>query len=90
MNAEQKELFRLAVLRVFGANRTRFGLSVEAARHLAGLFGFVFPGREETAEAIAYLAGKQFLEEVAKRISPENRAWRITGPGIAFLDEQGV
>jgi hypothetical protein len=90
MSSQQQELFRLALLRVFDANRTRFGLGIEAVRHLAGLFGFVFPDREATAEAIDYLAGKQFLEEVAKRISPENRAWRITAAGIAFLDERGV
>jgi hypothetical protein len=90
MNTDQRELFRLAVLRVFGSNRTRFGLSVEAIRHLAGLFGFVFPGREETADAIDYLARKQLLEEIPKQISPENRVWRITGPGLAFLDEQGL
>lgn len=90
MNAEQKEVFRLALLRVFDANRTRFGLGIEPARHLVGLFGFGFPDREETADAIDYLARKQLLEEVAKRISPENRAWRITGSGIAFLDEQGL
>jgi len=90
MNTQQKELFRVALLRVFDANRTRFGFGIEAARHLAGLFGFVFPDREDTAAAIDYLARKQLLEEVAKRISPENRAWRITGAGIAFLDEQGL
>ena len=90
MNAAQKELFRLAVLRVFDANRTRFGLGLEAVRHLAGLFGFVFPDREDTAEAIDYLARKQFLAETPKPISPENRVWRITEAGIAFLDEQGL
>jgi len=90
MKAEQKEIFRLAVLRVFDANRTRFGLGIEGARHLAGLFGFVFPDRDETGEAIDYLARKQLIEEVTKRISPENRAWRITSEGIAFLDDQGL
>ena len=90
MNTEQRELFRLAILRVFNTNRTRFGLGVEAARHLAGLFGFVFPGREETAEAIEYLAAKALLAEVPKRLSPENRVWRITTAGIALLDEQGL
>ena len=40
MNAEQKELFREAVLRVLDMNRTRFGLPATAIRLHVGQFGF--------------------------------------------------
>lgn len=88
MNSQQRELFRLACLRVMGANDTRFGLGIEAVGHLAGRFGFPSPEAGETEEAIHYLARKNLLEEVPKAVSPENRVWRITGAGIAFLDER--
>ncbi|MGA2660239.1 MAG: hypothetical protein ABSH34_22305 [Verrucomicrobiota bacterium] len=89
MNSQQRELFRLACLRVMAANDTRFGLGIEAVCHLAGRFGFPSPEAGETEEAIHYLARKNLLEEVPKPVSPENRVWRITGAGIAFLDERG-
>ncbi|MGA2867077.1 MAG: hypothetical protein ABSF95_21585 [Verrucomicrobiota bacterium] len=89
MNSQQKELFRLALLRVFGANKTRFGLGLEAVCHFVAIFGFASPDRDQAADAIDYLARKQLLEEVPNPVSPENRLWRITGPGIAFLDERG-
>jgi hypothetical protein len=89
MNSQQKELFRMACLRVFAANDTRFGLGIEAVCHLASRFGFASPDMRETEEATHYLARKNLIEEVPKPISPENRVWRITGAGIAFLDERG-
>jgi hypothetical protein len=88
MTSDQKELFRVAVLRVFAANKTRFGLGLPAVAHLATLFGFTDVAPEETAEAVEYLEHKQLLAEVPKTISPENRAWRITPAGVAFLDER--
>jgi hypothetical protein len=44
---------------------------------------------KEAEEAIHYLARKGLIEEVPKPISPENRVWRSTSAGIAFLDERG-
>jgi hypothetical protein len=89
MNPQQRELFRIACLRVFAANDTRFGLGVEAVCHLASCFGFTSPDMREAEEAVHYLARKGLIEEVPKPISPENRVWRIAGAGIAFLDERG-
>ena len=88
MNAEQKELFRMALLRVFGANKTRFGLGLPAVGHLVVMFGFSSPSVDDTSDALDYLTRKQFIEEVPKPISPENRVWRITQAGLAFLDER--
>jgi len=93
MNAEQKELFRKALLRVLDANRTRFGLSVVALSFQLGQFGFTpqnSGGVEALKEAIQdeldYLAGKQLVEEAQKTISAENRAWRLSPTGFAFVD----
>ena len=96
MNAEAKELFRKAVLRVLDSNRSRYGLGVVAIGHQLMPFGFSARNFDSTeafsnaiADALQYLGDKKFLEEVGKAISQENRAWRITGAGIAYLDEQG-
>jgi hypothetical protein len=40
MNAEQKELFRKAILNVLSANPTRHGLPASAIAHHMGMFGF--------------------------------------------------
>ena len=91
MNAEQKELFRLAILRVLDANRTRFGLGPAAVGHALAIYGF---GAKEVGngdgvqEELEYLSGKELVEEVRRTVSRENRCWRITADGIAFLDER--
>lgn len=93
MNAEEKELFRKSLLRVMDANRTRFGLGVVALASRLELFGFTLGnlGGAEAAHGLIldeldYLVSKQLAEEVLKTVSKENRAWRITREGIAFLD----
>ena len=88
MNAEQKELFRKAILQVLDLNRTRFGLPPTAIRLHLGQFGFPGASVEQIREEVDYLVGKNLVEEVLKTISRENRAWRITDAGIAFLDGQ--
>lgn len=86
MNAQQLELFRKAVLQVFDANRTRFGLSLPAVRFNVAIFGFRAAVDGELLDVINYLAGKGLLEEVRKTVSAEVRAWRITEAGIALVD----
>lgn len=85
MSAEQRELFRLAVLNVMSANDTRFGLTAGAVKHMTVLFGFPEPGIDEVNQAIRYLESGGLLEPIVKTISPENRPWRITKAGIDFL-----
>jgi len=102
MNAQQKELFRKAVLRVLDTNRSRYGLGVVALAHQLGIFGFRaedFATEDEPSAAKAmrdaildelqYLETKRLIEEVQKTVSAENRAWRISDQGIAFLDANG-
>lgn len=89
MTAEQKELFRKAILQVLDLNRTRFGLPPSAVRLHLGQFGFPMATVDSIQEELDYLTSKNLAEEVVKVVSREVRAWRITSGGIAFLDAQG-
>lgn len=84
MNATERELFRVALLRVLEANGTRFGLTAEALAALVVRFGFR-PATEVVAEELTYLADKGLVVPVGKLISPENSAWRIAAAGRDFL-----
>jgi hypothetical protein len=86
MTPEQKELFRLAILKVMDANNTRFGLGVAAICHLLVAFGFPNAKPEDVEEELDYLCRKELATEVLKIVSRENKAWRITKAGIQFLD----
>ncbi len=87
MNAQQQELFDMAILRVLDANRTRFGLTEPNIRVLMSEFGF--PKAQEIAvlDRIDYLAGKELVVEVPKTVDAANRCWRLTPAGFAFVDE---
>lgn len=84
LTPEQRELFRIAILRVLEANPTRFGLNETAIAMHAFRFGFQ-PDRPQTMQEIDYLRDKTFVEAVDKSVSPENRAWRITAAGRDYL-----
>ena len=86
MNAEQKEFFRGALLRVLDERAgERFGLSITAIQIFLGQFGFRFSKAEDVNAELQYLADKGFVANTNKVISPENRAWRITAEGRDFL-----
>jgi hypothetical protein len=85
MTTEQRELFRLALLRVMDANHTRFGLSAAALGHLAAEFGFPSPPSQAVRSELQYLEDKGLITQISKDISPENRAWRITADGRDYL-----
>ncbi len=85
MNPQRRELLRLALLRVLDANSTRYGLGLEALRHLSASFGFYMPEPELVEAEMCYFEDKGFAAQIAKPISPENRAWRITANGRDYL-----
>lgn len=97
MTPEQKENFRLAILRVLDANRTRFGLGIVAIGHALRIFAFTaanFGGDmkamyDAIADELQYLGDKGLIEEALKVISKDNRSWRITDKGIGYIDERG-
>ncbi len=88
MTAEQRELFRLALLRVAEANDTRWGLLAQAFAIHANQFGFSAK-LDETMRELEYLEEKGFLKMPGKNISPENRAWKITAAGRDELAQRG-
>ena len=85
MRGQERELFRLALLRVLEANHTRYGLGAAALAHLASIYGFVSLRTEQVWREIQYLEDKGQVVRVDKAISPENRVWRITAAGRDFL-----
>ena len=89
MNAEQKELFRLAVLRVFDANRSRFGLGGEAVRHLAGLFGFVYPDQKPPSKPSNTWRASSSWRSFAKRIAPKTASGASRPPASRFWTNKG-
>jgi len=84
LDPTQRELFRLALLRVLAANGSRFGLTHAALAAHVVRFGFR-PVEAEVGEEIAYLADKELVADLRKVLSPENRAWRITAAGRDHL-----
>jgi hypothetical protein len=89
MNPAQQELFDLALLRLLDANRTRFGLGLEAIAHLLLPFGFARPDHALLADRLDYLQRRGLVEEVDKVINRANRAWRLTPAGLDYVDQQG-
>jgi hypothetical protein len=87
MNAEQRELFRLALLRVFDTNHTRYGLGLEALKHFGLSFGLFAAKPEELEREVQYLEDKGYIVVLQKVISPENRVWRITAAGRDYLSQ---
>ena len=87
MNTEKRESFRIALLRVMEANNTHYGLGLAALGHLAGSFGFAGVKGADVDKEMVYLEDKRYAIQVAKTISPENRAWRITAEGRDYLAE---
>jgi hypothetical protein len=88
MNAETKEQFRKAILNVLSANHTRHGLPASAIAHHMAIYGFSSPKTDELKDELDYLERRDpaLVEQALKLISKENKAWRITEAGEAYLD----
>lgn len=89
MSNEQRELFRLALLRVMESNATERGLGLQALQLSVGAFGFSMPGLDQLKAELAYLEDKRFAIIVGHAISPENKTWRITADGRDELAQHG-
>lgn len=88
MKGEQLETFRLALLKVAAANLSRWGMPLVGFKLHVARFGFIDAKTEEISPEVDYMVGKGLMEEVAKHLSPENRAWRITPAGRDYLAER--
>jgi hypothetical protein len=91
MSPEQRELFRIALLRVLEINGSSFGLGVTALATLVSTYGFSVKPEVVTRE-VEYLSDPaiEFVAAVNKaNFSTENRAWKISAKGRNFLAERG-
>jgi hypothetical protein len=79
----------MALLRVLEANPSRFGLTARALSHLIAVYGFLSPDGADLENEVLYLSGKGLVTDVAREISPENKAWRITASGRDYLARRG-
>ena len=85
MNAQQREQLRLSLLRFLGDVSSTLGMNTGMLKQLA-----ISEGRRGLLDAevraeLQYLEDKKFVAPIAKSISPENPAWRITADGRDFL-----
>ncbi|HOP99129.1 MAG TPA: hypothetical protein PLK78_17060 [Verrucomicrobiota bacterium] len=85
MKPEERENFRLAILRALDDNPTRWGLGLSAIAHHMLIYGYHSPTTDDLQAELAYLEDKKLIAEALKGISPENRAWRITAEGRDFI-----
>ncbi len=88
MNAKTRENLRILILTALHAARP-YGVELEPLRlalppHLRGLEA------EDLRVELDYLVGKGLAEEAGKKISPENRAWKLTAEGTDFLAMEGL
>ncbi len=89
MNAQQRELFRRALLGVLESNPTQYGLGLTSLQLHLGAFGFMASPLADVKSEMQYLEDKGFITATAKAISPENKTWRITAAGRDELAQQG-
>lgn len=88
MNASIRENLRLLILTALHAARP-YGVEIEPLRlalppHLRGT------EEADLRVEIDYLVGKGLAAAEEKRISPENRAWKLTAEGTDFLATEGL
>jgi hypothetical protein len=87
MNPELREIFRTAIVKL-ARSASLTGIGTEGMQVVAAVYG-IKPSAQECAEEAAYLVDKGLLVEKEKRVSPENKVWRITADGRDWLAEQG-
>ena len=85
MDAPQREQIRLSLLRFLNENPTRFGMARGLLVQMLRSEGNPTITGEQVETELLYLEDKGLIQEAAKYISPENRAWRITAEGRDLL-----
>jgi len=87
MNTTQREQIRLSLLR-YCDSAGQYGLASGLLLQFIRSEGFRSLTAAQLEAEIIYLTDKSFLTRVAKSISPENPAWRITATGRDFIAGQ--
>jgi hypothetical protein len=85
-----KEVFRNSLLKILDGNRARYGLGVMALQANLIRFGVTAAQEAEVLDGVGYLTEKGLIEEVPRLVNRENRTWRITTRGIAYIDENNL
>lgn len=85
MNAQQREQLRLSLLRFLGDVSSTLGMNTGMLKQLAQSEGRRGLLEGEVLVELRYLEDKGLVAPLAKAISPENPAWRITADGRDFL-----
>jgi hypothetical protein len=88
LSPENRQLMRLAILRVLDSNNTRFGLSTDAIVAHIIRYGHR-EHRDVVEQEIHYLFDKGLVGRVTQLVSPELRLWMIHANGRDYLAEQG-
>lgn len=84
MRGPELERLRRAILIVLDANQTRFGLTLDALTlHVSTYFPLI--QRQMLEPELNYLCDKGLIAEVEKKLSPENRQWKMTADGRDYL-----
>lgn len=65
------------------------GVSLDALRGVINVVGKPLADEEITA-AVEYLIGAGLLVDVPKKVSPINRAWKITSTGMDWAEQEGL
>lgn len=88
MTPEQIEQFRLSLLRYLDEDGSAtFGLPT--MRLFARAMGESFRcNKDSTERELEYLVEKGLVKEIDKRISPSQRAWKITAEGRDYREAQ--
>jgi hypothetical protein len=84
MTSAQREQIRLSILR-YCDSADQFGLAAALLLQFLRSEGFRALTAELLRHELNYLTDKSLLVAVAKPVSPENSAWRITANGRDFL-----
>lgn len=88
MNATDRQQLRLSLLRFLDENVTRYGFELGYLHQCARSEGRPKLSADEVDAELLYLEDKGFIEQPAKAISPELRAWRINAAGRDYLAVQ--
>ncbi len=90
MNAEQREQFRLTLLRLLGTNVTEYGLPLSVLLMLARMQGHPQVELDAIRAELLYLQEAGLVTKPDKLISPELGAWRISKAGRDHLAVLGI
>lgn len=91
MTATDREQVRWSLLRLLEqwGTRSRWGIATAQLLQAVRSEGLAELKRPDIEGELEYLAGKGWVENVAKPLSPELRCWKLTAAGRDLVAERG-